>query len=463
MASAKLLWPPHPYRAGFCITDDTDAATPESVAIVYDFLASIGLRSTKTVWMFEPEEPCGIPGLPSGISRGVTLEHPGYRGYVRRLHEQGFEISLHGASGGNNVRARTQAALERLDRECGPSRTYICHAKNAENPYWHERVAPRGPVRALLGVASRYRCSGEDPASPYFWGDLCLERGLRIRLFRTRNVNTLAENPSMPYHDPEKPYVASWFSATKRSFADCCQREALEQLRAERGLCVLYQYMHRYADLERRRVHPGFEAAATRLRSMSDIMVDTTERIMDRLQLMQGVFLATRGTALWIFNANDREVAKIQVELEGATPAQSLPSVISFEARALRVERLAAGGAARVTLDQPVRLDPAREIAIDAHGHGARRLADGPVYINAGGSAWTVDAHLTLPPATCATHFGPRPGNRPLARAGLLESYALLAGQLGTIAGEILWKGRSLSSKRFLSGETIALEDHANW
>ena len=461
MANASLLWVPYPHRAGFCVTDDTDAATAESVAIVYDFLAAIGLRTTKTVWAFEPAEPCGIPALPPSITRGVTLQDAGYLEYVRGLSHRGFEICLHGASAGNNVRARTAAALELLDRECRPSRTYICHAKNAENPYWHERVAPRGPAQWLLRLASRYRCSGEAPASPYFWGDLCLARGLRIRLFRTRNVNTLADNPSMPYHDPEKPLVAAWFSATKRSFADCCAPAAIEQLRTEHGLCVLYQYMHRYADLGRRRVTPEFQRAAERLMAAGDVLVDTTERLMDRLQEMQGVFLAARGRELWVANANPREVAEVQVSLEGAAANPAPP--IARDGPRVRIPRLAAGRAIRVDLDRAVRIRGGQGIALDGAGRGSASLPDGRIYLNLGASPWRIDDRLAVEPGACAARLAARPGDRPLARASAAERYRLLAGQLATIGREVLWKGRSLDSRKFLGAETIALEDHSNW
>ena len=460
MPSARILWAPHPYRAGFSITDDTDDATPESVAIVYDFLSSIGLRTTKTVWAFDPSEPCGVPALPPSITRGVTLQHAGYLEYVRGLHAKGFEISLHGASAGNNVRARTEAALELLERECGHSRTYICHAKNAENPYWHERVAPRGPAQWLLGLTSRYRCSGENPSSPYYWGDLCLERGLRIRLFRTRNVNTLAENPSMPYHDPEKPLVAAWFSATKRSFSDCCAAESISRLRSERGLCVLYQYMHRYADLERGRVKADFQSAAERLRAAGDIWVETTERIMDRLQSIQSVFMATQGARLWLVNANDHEVPGLQVELEGTRPLADGPAM---EATVLHVPHLAAGQALAISLDRPLHVEHERRIDVDSRGRGRRFVPDGEILVNLGSEPWNADGTLTIEPARCAARWGPRPGNRPLARAPQRERYALLMGQLAIVGREILWKGRSLDSRKFLGAETIALEDHANW
>ena len=149
MRTAKVIWAPYPYRAGFCVTDDTDAATLESVKAVYEFLSTVGLRTSKTIWAFKPSEPCGIPPLPESIQRGITCEDPDYLRYCQRLRERGFEICLHGASAGNNVRARTIAAFEVLERHFGRAGTYVCHAKNAENIYWHEKVAPPGPMRWL--------------------------------------------------------------------------------------------------------------------------------------------------------------------------------------------------------------------------------------------------------------------------------------------------------------------------
>ena len=152
MPSAELRWAPHPYRGGFCITDDTDAADLESVRIVYDFMDSLGLRATKTVWVFPPEEPSGIPALPTSISRGVTLADPEYLDYCRTLASRGVEIALHGASGGNNNRELIQRAFAVMDENFPPAGTYVCHAKNADNPYWQEKVVARGPL--ALGPVS---------------------------------------------------------------------------------------------------------------------------------------------------------------------------------------------------------------------------------------------------------------------------------------------------------------------
>src|SRR6266545_3980467 len=295
MAAARLVWPPYPYQAGFCITDDTDAATLESVQIVYDFLSSIRLLTSKTVWVFEPEEPCGIPPLPPSIQRGITLQDSRYLDYCRKLAARGFEICLHGASAGNNRRERTARALQFVAEQFGPAGTFICHAKNAENIYWHEGVVPWGALRWALSRLSRYRCSGEDPESPYFRGDLCREHVRHIRLFRTRKIDTLAANPSMPYFEAEKPFVRGWFGATKRSFRDCTTAEALEELKRGHGLCVLYQYMHRYADVAANRPDRGFQEAAERLMGTPGILVATVSDVMSRLRTIQGMFVAHRG------------------------------------------------------------------------------------------------------------------------------------------------------------------------
>lgn len=477
MSAVRVLWAPHPFRAGFCITDDTDAATLESVRLVYDFLASIGLKASKTVWAFTPAEPCGIPPLPDSMLRGVTLEDRNYAAYCDGLAARGFEICLHGASAGNNRRERTERALALVAERFGRPGTYICHSKNAENLYWHEKVAPRGPAQALLKLASRYRCSGADPSSPYFWGDLCLEHVAHIRLFRTRNVNTLADNPSMPYHDPEKPFVRSWFGATKRSLADCTSDAALARLRAEHGLCVLYQYLHRYADLANHRVAPRFQADAERLMAAGDIWVETTSRIMDRLRLVHGVFIAHRGDRLWLLNAGTDEVRDLQLAVPGGVSLEAAagdgvaagggapapPVAVRTSGGILHVPALAAGAMLALRAPVRVRVEGERVIALDGALRGHSRLECGSIAVNAGTTPW-VRRDSTLVPGAFAGTLDPRfrrVGS--FSCASLAERYRLLGGQLAIIGREIVFKGRALDSKKFLDAETIPLEDHANW
>jgi hypothetical protein len=464
LPAVELIWPPFPYRGGFCITDDTDAATLESVRAVYDFLASIGLKATKTVWAFPPVEPCGIPALPPSIQRGITLEDPKYLDYCVGLAAHGFEICLHGASSGNNVRDRTARAFDVVERRFGLPGTYICHAKNAENPYWHEKVAPRGPAQIMLKFASHYRCSGEDPASPYFWGDLCLAKVRHMRLFRTRNVNTLAENPSMPYYDPEKPWVTSWFSATKRSFADATAPAALDQITRECGLCVLYQYMHRYADPSGSGVQAAFRASAERLMTNSAVWVDTTSALMERLRQVQGVVLAHRKHEVWIANAGEADVLELQVRIASTHLGDMSAPGTERAGDGIRIPRLPARRMIRLALAREAGPETPRAVAIDAAGHGRRALRTGVVLVNAGDAPWQAEPGEAVAAGEC--RFVPAPGmgaQRPIATPSAAELYRLLMGQVAIIGREVAIKGRSLDSRRFLAAEKIALEDHANW
>ena len=459
MSAIELIWPPFPHRAGFCITDDTDAATLHSVSIVYDFMAAVGLVASKTVWVFTPAEPCGIPPLPDSIRRGITLEDPEYRAYCARLAERGFEICLHGASAGNNVRDRTARALELVEREFDRPGTYICHAKNAENIYWHEKVAPR-PLQPLLAPASRYRCSGEQPSSPYFWGDLCLDRVRHIRLFRTRNTNTLADNPSMPYHDPEKPLVRSWFSATKRSFHDCTTPESLDGLVRDGGLCVLYQYMHRYADLGAGRPDPTFAADAERLMSTPGVWVATTSAIMDRRRRIQAVELAVEPGGLWVVNTGEEPIDRLQ--LSAPADAVGVPGPgARREGGVIVIDRLESGAMIRLPLTGGGVPDAIR---LDGQGTGRRRFAFGEVLVNAGREPWVASSALRVEPGSSRVVYDRGyEWIRPRSRAAASELYRLLFGQFAIIGREVLLKGRSMDSRKFLGDETILLEDHANW
>lgn len=464
MLPAELRWPPHPYRAGFCITDDTDTATLESVRAVYDVLADLGVFATKTVWAFPPEEPCGIPGLPASILRGITLADPDYRRYCVGLGQRGFEVALHGASAGNNRRATIQRAFALLDELVPRSPVYICHAKNADNPYWQDKVVARGPLRALLSLYGRgHRCSGEDPASPYYWGDLCRERVRYIRLLRTRNLDTLAANPAMPYFEREKPFVNGWFSATKRSFRDATATVALDALESAWGLTVLYQYLCRYFDPATRRPQVDFLADAARLASRSRVWKAPTGVILDRLRTLQGVFLATRGRELWIANAGDDDAAELQLETR-ATLAAAPPAGVESTAGIVRVPRVAAGEVLRLEFRDALDVRGRRVVRLSKSGTGRGRFGHGEVFVNTGPAPWAPPGGPAVPPG--AVRIGWEPGLeriRPYSRASDLELTRLFLAQSSIIVREILFRGRALDSNRWLSGEEIRLEDHDTW
>ena len=420
MADAELRWPPYPYRAGFTITDDTDASELPAVRAVYDVLAAHRVRVTRTVWAFRPEEPCGIPPMPAQMQRGITLEDPDYLRYCERLGAEGFEICLHGATAGNNRRALIERAFAQLDRHFPRAWTYICHAKNADNPYWQEQAVPRGPLRwAVSGFVHAYRCSGEDPASPYFWGDLCRERVRYIRLYRTRQPNVLAVNPSLPYFEPEKPFVRGWFTACKRSFTHVTRHEVLGALERDWGLCVLYQYLFRWADPLVGGARPGFVDGVERLVEHPRIWCDTTSRLLDRLRLVQGVFVSARGHELWLVNTHAEPVDQLQVET--AARPRAAPAGVRAEDGVLVVPRLGPGERLRLELDRPV----------------------------------TARGRTAVPVDT--------PGLAPRTRASEREITGLFLGQAAIVGREVLMRGRKLDHQRWLGADTIALEDHDAW
>ena len=462
MSRAELRWPPHPYRAGFTITDDTDASRLPTVRAVYDVLAAHRVRVTRTVWAFAPEEPCGIPPLPARMQRGVTLEDAAYLRYCEQLGEQGFEIALHGASAGNNRRARTERAFARLDRHFPRSWTYICHAKNAENPYWQEKTVARGPLRVPSRWFGRaHACSGEDPASPYFWGDLCRERVRYIRLFRTREPDVLAANPSMPYFEREKPYVRGWFSACKRSFARVTELDVLAALERDWGLCVLYQYLDRWADPATGVARPEFVAGVRRLAGRPRLWCDTATRLLDRLRLLHGVLLAARGQTLWLVNTNAAPVEALQVET-AARPARAEPGVF-VEPGVVVVAALAAGEMRALEMDRAVAPRGRTAIALDPDGRGRLAFGHGTVYLNTGAAPWRSDG-LELSPRAYVVRFLPGlEAVAPRSRATDDELSRLWLGQAAIVGRELLLRGRKLDVDRWLAAPRVALEDHDAW
>ncbi len=461
--TARVIWAPWPYRAGFCITDDTDAATTASVRVVYDALDRLDLKATKTVWPFEPVEPCGIPATPASTLRGVTLEDPAYRAYCRHLASRGFEIALHGASAGNNRRERTRAAFEQLEGEFGNAGTYICHSKNADNIYWEEKVAPNAPTRRLLALYSRHRCFGEEEGSPYFWGDVCREKVRWIRLFRTRSTDTLAVDPTMPYFEPGKPFVRGWFTATKRSFHDCTTPEALDRLAEGHGLTVLYQYLHRYADGAS--IDPTFHADAARLAADGRIVSDTTANVLDRLKLIQGlvVGLPHAGDEAWLFNLNDRDLADAQVLLPTGARCTGSVDVVEQKGDYVRVADIPAGAAVRLAFDGPLRFEGAGVVRLGRDGRLRMRIGLATAYLNAGAEAWQDDG-VRVPPRGCV--LTPDRGfvdDPPLSVASQYHRLRLFMGQVGIIGRELALRRRALDTEKFLGAESIPLEDHANW
>jgi len=238
----RVAWPDGKAFA-FTIFDDTDLATLERVVPVYSFLEEIGLRTTKSVWPLRGDEAPRIDG--------VTCEDPEYAAWTLELQRRGFEIGYHGASNVTAPRALAMRSLSRFNELYGhPPRSMANHSGCAEGIYWGpDRVS--GAHRLLYNLLTRFRNvgvhRGHVEGDPLFWGDLCREQVEYVRNFTFTDINTLAACPTMPYHDPERPYANAWFASSEgaevNAFNRCISEENQDRLEAEGGACIMYTHL----------------------------------------------------------------------------------------------------------------------------------------------------------------------------------------------------------------------------
>lgn len=258
----KRLAFPEGKRFAFSIVDDTDVATVENVSPVYSLLLSLGMRTTKTVWPFRWH------GEGSNFASSQTLEDPEYVAFVQKLAADGFEIASHGATMESSDRHTTMAALERHREVFGAiPRLYVNHSFNCENIYWgtHRIDDPilKRLYRRVNGKSVGYY-QGHVPGSAWWWGDLCHLHHEYVRNMTFSSLNVLKANPSMPYADPSRPLVRSWFSTADaddcREFIDLVTPDRVDRLEAEGGVCIISTHLgKRY--VENGRVHPKVEQA----------------------------------------------------------------------------------------------------------------------------------------------------------------------------------------------------------
>lgn len=223
------------------IMDDTDRAYLENVKPFYDALIGHGLRTTKTVWALEspPDDPF----------RGDSLENPAYLAWILELQSAGFEIAWHGARSGGTERPLHADALERFRQIFGTyPRTYANHAVNPECLYWGEERFDAPLVREIFRrFSGRGRFWGSTPGTQYHWEDLCAKTLTYVRGFNFDDTVTTRQDPWMPYHDPRRPAVLRWFSASDGSdverFVRLLAPARLDALESSGGCCIVYAHV----------------------------------------------------------------------------------------------------------------------------------------------------------------------------------------------------------------------------
>ena len=320
-----------PYPDGknfaFTITHDADRSKMAVVKAMYKFLEDIGMRTTVAVWVKQADRSDGMPDIERQSVRDLTLEDPEYRSYILQLHEKGFEIALHTVSRGNDLRSTTIAGYEEFYKLFGfYPKMNIMHSKNLENVYWGRKVFSSklgqwlvGDLMGLAYTKARFPFSGEDPNSQYFWGDILRDRTKYVRLWGTRDINTLNFNPSMPYHDSAKPLVNFWYSFSHGSdlqaFRDLTIPENVKQLTSERGACIVYAHFNaEYLKTREGGADELDEQIRSQLQNIStqkDGWFVPASDLLDRLLAMKNVTLVEKENALIVANSNPFPVAGI--------------------------------------------------------------------------------------------------------------------------------------------------------
>jgi hypothetical protein len=237
-----------PYPAGynfaFTITDDPDDGWIEEKKVVYDFLDSLGMKTSIGVWVFDNKTGSGNL---SYYYQGVTLENPEYLASVKSLKNKGFELFLHTVTGGNDERNETIAGFETYKKYFGEyPNHWINHFTNYENMYWGYKRFNNPVMRWVYRIYKHKEFQGDDPQSKYFWGDLCQKHIKYVRGWATSDLNTLKFNPSMPYHDPYKPYVKYWYACSdgenKNKFNKLIISRNVDKLIQEKGTSIIYTH-----------------------------------------------------------------------------------------------------------------------------------------------------------------------------------------------------------------------------
>lgn len=321
--SIVLRWP-SPFRWAYAMTDDTDKSTTQSTRVVYEYCLQRGIKPTRLLWTHEPTEKCGVVNPEEPIS-GASLEDTEYQDYCRDLQARGVTFGLHGASAGNSTRERTLDGIERFEHVFGTKPDlFIAHMRNAENIYWgasrYRNPVLRAVAKSLIIPASYH---GDDETSPYYWADVCSQQIRYIRLYRTRSLDVLSKNPSMPFHDPRFPAVRYWYSASGQNLEllGRLTTERLNRVALRDGLILHYTHSSWFVDdpeadsptlLEPAR--RGFDLIGSR----NDVWCAGVSAVLDRLMLIKNLIVTNRSNAVILSNPLPAEISRVQIRSEGA-------------------------------------------------------------------------------------------------------------------------------------------------
>ncbi|HEY3067330.1 MAG TPA: hypothetical protein VGL09_16165 [Methylomirabilota bacterium] len=236
----SLPWPDGK-RFAFTIFDDPERQTVASGRLVYSLLTDLGFRTTRGVWPLSPVRPPN--------TGGETCGNPLYVAHNVELQRAGFEVGYHNATLHSATRAETVEAIHRFHGYFGHYPISMTNHRNEEAIYWGV-ARLTGWRRFAYSLATRRRPErshfGHVRGHHAFWGDVCRSTIRYCRNFVYPDINTLRVCPWMPYHDPRRPYVRTWFASSEggdlRTFVETISERNQDLLEAEGGACIMYTH-----------------------------------------------------------------------------------------------------------------------------------------------------------------------------------------------------------------------------
>lgn len=260
----------------FTIVDDAECGTVANLEPVYSLLGDLGLRTTKTVWVQGTSNPDRFGAT------SETLEDQNYLQFVLELQQKGFEIAMHMAAPGTSRRSETISAYETFRTLFGRYPTINTnHNVNAENIYWGRDRLDSSVLRTLYtGVTGWGQFWGHVEGGEFFWGDVCHKHTKYMRNYVFLDIDTLAANPAVPYHDDRRPYVNYWFSSSDGAdverFSRLISEPNQERLARENGCCIVYTHFGK-GFAEKGKVNPTWERLITELSRKNGWFVPASE------------------------------------------------------------------------------------------------------------------------------------------------------------------------------------------
>jgi hypothetical protein len=277
---------PGGHRFAFTIFDDPDAQTPEASRAIYGFLEDIGLRTTKAVWVLEPQER---------NSPGETCESLDWRRHCVDLQRRGFEIAYHNGAPGSLQRPAIIRSLDLFREYFGHDPVSMANHYNEDAIYWGRARLSGMPRLLYSALTFKSNFFGHVDGHASFWGDLCRQRIQFCRNFVFRDINTLKACPQMPYVDPERPYVNAWYSASEGANRDSFVRQLAEaqqdRLEQEGGACVMYTHFG-HGFVQDGRVDPHVRRLLTRLAAKGGWFVPVSD-LLEYLRARRGEHVLT--------------------------------------------------------------------------------------------------------------------------------------------------------------------------